>query len=402
MKQTETKVLMFGWELAPENSGGLGVACYGLAKGLADCGVKISFALPRKMKGKVNFMKILDHKLHGVQITAIRTRMGAYMFEGEYQAWRSRGMGEELKMYGKTLFDEAMRFGEMAVSWSKSQNHDVIHVHDWMTYPAGINARKVSGRPLVAHVHATEYDRTGGNVNSMIADAEYRGLNSADRVIAVSEYTKNVVRKYYGVDGEKIHVVHNGVDFDEFTPVVMRKLFPKSKVALYVGRLTFQKGVEYFLRAARRVLVYEPNIMFVVVGEGDMYERLMWKACELGVGHRVVFAGFQTGLALRACYQMADVFVMPSVSEPYGIVALEAIASGIPAVISKQSGVSETVENVFKVDFWDTEKMADMITTILAYPKLAKEMSRMAKREAAKLTWNEAARKTLAVYRELL
>jgi len=305
-------------------------------------------------------------------------------------------------MYGGSLYDEAIRYGEMASYWSKSQPHQVIHAHDWMTYPAALQARGVSGKPVVAHIHATEYDRTGGRVNSLIAEMEYEGLNKADRVIAVSEYTKRTVERYYGVPSERIVVVHNGVDLQEFEPLKIKKLFPKDKVVLFVGRLTYQKGVSYFLQAAKKVLVTEPNSIFLVVGHGDMYESLMMEAASLGIGNRVVFGGFLGGDKLRSCYQMADVFVMPSVSEPYGIVALEALAAGTPAVISNQSGVSEALKNVCKVDFWNTTEMAELISGLLADPKLAQKMANKAKAEVAKQTWESAAQKTMQVYRDLV
>jgi len=402
MYQINPQILMFGWELPPHNSGGLGVACYGLAKGLSAKGVKIAFALPRKLGVDSPFMKILDHNLHGVEVTAINSLLTAYMDRGRYTEYLSAERVEQMRLYGGSIYDEAMRFGEMAAAWSKSQPHDVIHSHDWMTYPAGVKARYVSGKPLVAHIHATEFDRTGGNVNSQIAEIEYQGLNAADRVIAVSNYTKGIVHRHYGVDNEKIEVVHNGVDMSDFDPMDIRRLFPNDKIVLFVGRLTFQKGLEYLLQAAGKVLTYEPNTIFLVVGNGDMYERLVMEAAGRGVGHRVVFAGYQSGERLRACYQMADVFVMPSISEPYGIVALEALAAGTPAVISKQSGVSETLNHVYKVDFWDTDKMAEKIVMLLQYPAMADEMVRQARREAAEMTWERAAGKTLAVYQSLM
>ena len=394
---------MFGWELPPHNSGGLGVACYGLAKGLSSHGVQIAFALPRRLKSNIRFMNLLSHRLQNVNVTAIDSLLQSYMTEDEY--WRLlkySSSEEDLTLYGNTLFDEAMRFAEMARTWSKSHQHNLIHAHDWMTYQAAMKAKDVSGKPWVAHIHATEYDRTGGRVNSRIADLEYRGLNSADKVIAVSNYTKDMVNRYYGVPLSNIEVVHNGIDLVDFQPSDIKKLFPKDKIVLFVGRLTYQKGVDYFLESAQKVLKDHPDTIFLVVGHGDKYEELIMKSAQLGISHKVMFPGFLTGKQLRSCYHMADVFVMPSVSEPYGIVALEALAAGTPTVISKQSGVSETLSHVFKVDFWDTSKMARMISTILDYPSLSAEMARMARREAGTLTWSKAAQKTISVYRSVL
>jgi glycosyltransferase involved in cell wall biosynthesis len=396
------KVLMFGWELPPHNSGGLGVACHGLAKGLSDHGVNISFALPRQMSVNINFMNILSHDLQGVEVTAINSLLQSYMNQVEFNR-QSRNIREErLRLYGRNLYEEALRFGEMAASWSRSQPHHVIHTHDWMTYPAGMRAKRISGQPFVAHIHATEYDRTGGQVNTQIAELEYQGLHAADRVIAVSNYTKEVVNRYYGVPKEKVTVVHNGVDLNDFSPVVMKNLFPNDKIVLFVGRLTMQKGAEYLLRAAQKVLAVRPDTIFLMVGSGDLEHKLIMDAAYMGIGNKVVFPGFMKGDKLRACYQMADAFVMPSVSEPYGIVALEALAAGTPTIISNQSGVGENLTNVHKVDFWDTQKMAEKILTVLDYPGLAREMAAQAKMEAAEMTWQAAAGKVVQVYQELM
>lgn len=396
------EVLMFGWELPPHNSGGLGVACYGLTKGLSRQGVPIAFALPRRLQVHVPFMKLLSHDLQGVKITAINSLLEAYATEIAYQDHLTTLDQRSLRLYGQSMYEEALRFGDMAASWSQAQPHNLIHAHDWMTYPAALRAKRVSGRPWVAHIHATEYDRTGGSVNQQIADIEYQGLNSADKVIAVSQYTKDIVNRYYGVPLEKINVVHNGVDLVDFEPSDIKRLFPQDKVVLFVGRLTFQKGVEYFLQAAQETLVRNPNTIFLVVGHGDMYQKLVMQAASLGIAHRVVFPGFLSGEKLRECYQMADVFVMPSVSEPYGIVALEALATSTPAIISKQSGVAESLSNVFKVDFWDVKQMSQMISTLLTYPRFAQEMASLAQREAKALTWDKAAQKTIQVYQDIL
>lgn len=396
------QVLMFGWELPPYNTGGLGVACYGLAKGLSQQGVGISFAMPRQLSINIDFMQLLSHQLQGVQITAINSLLHSYINESEYFSLVSNMRDEKLRLYGRSLYEEAIRFGDMAAAWSSHQPHQIIHSHDWMTYPAGMRAKKVSGKPWVAHIHATEYDRTGGNVNTQIAELEYQGLNQADRVIAVSNYTKEMVNRYYGVPNEKITVVHNGVDMSDFSPMAVRDLFPNDKIVLFVGRLTMQKGVEYLLRAAQKVLAVEPKTIFIVAGSGDLEYKLIMDAACMGIGQRVIFPGFLSGDKLRSCYQMADVFVMPSISEPYGIVALEAIANGTPAIISKQSGVGESLKNVMKVDFWDTNKMSELILTVLNYPKLAEEMAFQARREAERMTWDQAAIKVRNVYASLL
>jgi glycosyltransferase involved in cell wall biosynthesis len=304
-------------------------------------------------------------------------------------------------MYGTTLYDEALRFGHAAAAWAKSEHFNLIHAHDWMTYPAGMTASAISGKPWVAHIHATEFDRTGGHVDQRIADLEYQGLTSANKVIAVSNYTKGIVAHEYGVKPDKIVVVHNGVDPADFDASDVRRVFPNDHIVLFVGRLTFQKGVEYFLRSAQCTLKHHPNTVFIIAGDGDMYFRHIMESAALGLSQRVIFAGHVTGQKLSSLYHMADVFVMPSVSEPYGIVALEAIASGVPCVVSKTSGVCEAVKNVYQVDFWNTDQIGQTISNILSYPASAGEMTQQAKRELDCLTWNNAAVKTLSVYDSL-
>jgi len=395
-------VLMFGWELPPYNTGGLGVACYGLARGLSQQGVNIAFALPRRLQQHVPFMNILSHRLQGVSVTAINSLLAEYATAQSYSFIEPQRYREHVATYGLSLYDEAQRFSQMATVWSQTQSHQLIHSHDWMTYPAGMSAAKVSGNPLVVHVHATEFDRTGGYVDSRIAEIEYQGMQKADKIIAVSNYTKNVIIDHYAVSPEKITVVHNGVDPVDFTPQDIRRVFPHDNIVLFVGRLTFQKGVDYFLRMSKKVLSDLPNTVFLVVGDGDMYQQLIMQAASMGIANRVIFTGFLKGAKLKSVYQMADVFVMPSVSEPYGIVALEAIASGTPTVISKQSGVSENLKSVYKVDFWDVDQMASTVSHILTYPSLANEQALKAKREVKALTWEKAAQKTVAVYSSLL
>ena len=298
-------------------------------------------------------------------------------------------------------YTEALRFGKLAEKWSKTVSHQVIHAHDWMTYPAAMKASKKSHKPWVAHIHATEYDRTGGYINPQIAQIEYEGLNAADQVIAVSDYTQKVIKKRYGVSQKKITVVHNGVDAIDFAPRDIKKIFPNDNVVIYVGRLTFQKGVDYFLQMAKEVLHKHPKTVFVIVGDGDMYQRHMLEAARLGISNRVIFTGFLSGEKLKNMYHMADAFVMPSVSEPYGIVALEAIATGTPAIISNQSGVSESIRHALKVDFWDVQRMAYLTNQVLSNKQKAAQLAKLARREIANMTWDKAASQTMQVYKYL-
>lgn len=394
------EVLMFGWELPPNNSGGLGVACYGMAKGLSLQGIPVAFALPKRFSTHVPFMQILSHDLQGIEVFGINSLLHEYATEQSYKEFITQH--NITAHYGNSLYDETLRYSELAAVWAKNHTHDLIHAHDWLTYSAGMKAKSVSGKPLIAHVHATEYDRTGGSVNGRIAEIEYEGLRVADKVITVSHYTKNIVNRYYNVPLEKIHVVHNGIDPITFEPQVIRQLFPNKKIVLFVGRLTFQKGVEYFLDAAKEVLKTDPETLFLIVGDGDLYQELVLKAASLNIAENVIFAGFLTGEKLQACYEMSDVFVMPSVSEPYGIVALEALASGTPTIISKQSGVSESIAHAMKIDFWDTRKMAYMISTLMRYPKLAKKLAQKAQSELQRQNWEQTAKKIITVYEQVM
>jgi glycosyltransferase involved in cell wall biosynthesis len=398
MQPEEASVLMFGWELPPFNSGGLGVACYGLARGLSKRGVSVSFGLPKPLPAHIAFMRLMDYSSPGFEVTGINSHLVSYQTNQHYLKAKPKWAG----IHGKDIYEEAHLFARKAEAWSKVTPHNLIHAHDWMSYPAAMRASKVSGKPFLAHVHATEFDRTGGYVDERIAGVEYHGLKSADHIIAVSNYTKDTISKHYSISPTKISVVHNGIDTKDFEPISLRTIFPEDHVVLYVGRLTFQKGVKYFLEAAAKVLEEVPNTIFLVVGDGDMYQQHILEAAGLRIGHRVIFTGFLGGDQLRSAYQMADVFVMPSVSEPYGLVALEAIASGTPTIISKQSGVAETIQHVFKLDFWDTNKMASTIEQALLFPNQARDFNRLAQIELGKLSWDQSAAKTLAIYQQFL
>jgi glycogen synthase len=399
----QIRVLMYGWELPPNNTGGLGVACYGLAKGLTATGTQISFGMPQQLPQNVPFMEILNHGIHNMSVMAFNSALTPYaplyphnqlLTPSDY---RSLGL-----VNGPSMYEESLKFADIASTWGRTQNHHLIHAHDWMTFPAAVKTKRISGKPFVAHIHATEYDRTGGNVDGRIAHVEYQGLQAADKVITVSEYTKNIVHDRYAVPKDKISVVYNGVDSVDFDAGDIRRIFPHDHIVLFVGRLTFQKGVDYFLRAAQEVLQKHPNTVFIVVGTGDMYQKLIMDAAHLGISQRVIFAGFLKGMKLRTLYKMADVFVMPSVSEPYGIVALEAIAAGTPVIISKHSGVAETITHALPVDFWDTQKMARLISLTLSYPAYSRELALHAKDELKHLTWDHAAQKVQAIYQDVL
>ena len=394
---------MYGWELPPQNSGGLGTACYGLSKGLCGLGAKVNFVLPKKFNHSLDFMKVWDTNLTDKHFNswAVNAMLKAYATNKSYQEWMRSMSKEELKMRvrGNNLIEEANRYGKIAGKWAKKLPHEVIHAHDWMTFPAGLEAKKWSGKPFVAHVHATEFDRCAGEqVNGEVAEIEYQGVQKADKVVTVSEFTKRKVVDKYKVSEDKVEVVHNGVDAKEYPLSFLPKLLPGYQIVLFVGRLTIQKGADHLLKAVPMVLKAMPKTMFVFVGDGDMRQQLIMESASLGVSHRVFFPGFFRGAELRHLYQAADVFVMPSVSEPFGIVPLEAMANQKPVIISKQSGVAEVVSHALKVDFWDVNRMAELIIASLRWPEMRSEMARNGYREVESQTWERAAEKMMGVY----
>ncbi|MFV1917247.1 MAG: glycosyltransferase family 4 protein [Patescibacteria group bacterium] len=386
------KVLMLGWEFPPFNSGGLGVACLGLAKALAQEGVKITFVLPKKQKVEVDFMQLMFANLEEIEKLAA--------------AYTTGSMDEKVLDTGFGFVTQANLFGQRVAKLALKCKADIIHSHDWLTFPAGIAAKTVLKKPLVAHVHSTEFDRTGGHFpNPAVYKIEKNGLIKADKVISVSNFTKNILVDKYGISHDKVDVIHNGVD--KFTPKDLPPaLAPLKdmgyKIVLYLGRITLHKGPEYFLRAAKRVSEYEPKVIFVVVGDGDMQEQMMNEAANLGILDKVIFTGFLRGDEKDRIYQSADLYVLPSVSEPFGITPLEAIANGTPAIVSKQSGVSEVLNHVLKVDFWDTEDMANKIIGVLEYPSLVSDLRAESSKELPKINWHESARKTIGIYEQLV
>ena len=395
------KVLMFGWEFAPIYSGGLGVACAGLTKGLVSNNVDVTFVIPKKkgdVQTHVNLVSAAEI-MEKIKTICVDSPLRAYMTSKSYEELKSGAhQNYSDSLYGANLFDEVHRYSESAKEIARNETFDVIHAHDWMTFRAGINAKKVSGKPLVVHVHATEFDRTGGNgVNQHVYDIEHEGLHHADKVITVSHYTKKMVERHYGVNPEKIEVVHNAVDWD-FHNAEAPKISDNDKIVLFLGRITLQKGPDYFVEMAKKVSELVPNAKFVVAGSGDMEARMIMRAAELGIGDKMLFAGFLKGADIERAYKMADVYVMPSVSEPFGITPLEAIKHGTPAIISKQSGVSEILKNTIKIDFWDIDRMADVVAGVLKYPPLRETMSEEGLKELKNINWGNSARKCLEVY----
>lgn len=392
---------MFGWEFPPYNSGGLGTACLGLTKALARSGAGVVFVLPKKMNIKAGFMKMV---FGDCDCVAIDSPLRPYITSSAY----SKEFGGAA-VYGANLFQEVARYGEQASRIARQEKFDVIHAHDWLAILAGLQAREVSGKPLVIHVHATEFDRTGGNgLNQCVYEIEKRGVMEADRVIAVSGFTKNILVNHYDVDPDKVEVVHNGVDADDYQNEisVSDKLTGlKSagyKIILFVGRITIQKGPDYFLRAAKRALEFDNKLIFVMGGSGDMERQMIEEAARLEISDRVLFTGFLRGAERITMFKEADLFVMPSISEPFGLLPLEVLLFGTPVLISKQSGVSEVLTHALKVDFWDIDEMVNMILAVINHKVLQRQLGDEGQKEARKSDWLRAAKRCINIYNDLI
>ncbi len=385
---------MYGWEFPPHSSGGLGTACYGLTRSLSKKGAKITFVLPY-YPGTSDFLDIISAN---ITFKRVNSPLRPYLSAARYGFLREGGSIPTI--YGESLFDEVHRYAEEAKRIAAETEFEIIHCHAWMTFMAGIFSKNLKGKPLIVHVHSTEFDRTGGNsVNQHVYDIERRGMEEADAVIAVSNYTKNMIVRHYGIPEGKIRVVHNAVDQKLPAAKLPEK---REKVVLFLGRITLQKGPDYFLYAAKRVLEYYPNVKFILAGKGDMEHFIIEKAAELGIAKNVLFAGFLKGEEVERAYRMADLYVMPSVSEPFGITALEAIQSGTPILISKQSGVSEVVTHALKADFWDVNDLAGKIIAVLRYRALPHVLREHASQEIARFTWDDPAQKCIDIYHEIL
>ncbi|MFH1510280.1 MAG: glycosyltransferase family 4 protein [Candidatus Woesearchaeota archaeon] len=399
------RVLMFGWEFPPYSMGGLGTACHGLTRGLVCQGVDVTFVIPKASgefkKSHVDIV-VADNVGRNITIKEVDSLLVPYITSDAYVE-RLKHLGSTRNcassIYGSNLYQEVYRYSEKAKHIASGDRFDVIHCHDWMTYPAGIKAKEVTGLPLVVHIHATEFDRTGGNPNQVVYETEREGFHAADKILAVSNFTKQKVVYHYGIDPAKVEVVHNGVEFAEQVPGP--RIEKRDKVVLFLGRITIQKGPEYFLYAARMVLNIEKNVKFVVVGTGDMESFMIEKAAELGIADKVLFAGFLRGKDIERAYRMADLYVMPSISEPFGITPLESMSNGTPVIISKQSGVSEVISHCLKVDFWDVHELANKIVSVLRYEELHSCLKEHGSMEVSKFNWNKPALKCIDAYRQV-
>lgn len=405
LQHVKTRILMFGWEFPPFNSGGLGVACLGLTKALFELGAQVIFVMPKKLDIKTPWAKVVFADETELDVRAINSPLRAYVTSKSYVR-----EGENAGIYGDDLMSEVRRYAAAGASIARAESFDVIYAHDWLSFGAGIEAKRATGKPLIVHVHATEFDRCGGpwGINKDVYAVEKEGMEAADVVIAVSEMTKDIIVRQYGIPAGKVRVVYNGID-EHTAPSAGAKL-PRLRalknsgyrLVLFLGRVTLQKGPDYFLRAAKRVLERNPRVLFILSGAGDMESSSMRLAAELGISGHVFFTGFLHGPERHEVYEAADLFVMPSVSEPFGITALEAMKQGTPVLISKQSGVSEVVRHALKVDFWDVDEMANKILSVVGYPGLREALAENAAREAEHLTWEDAARKVRGIVHELV
>lgn len=396
------RILMFGWELPPFNSGGLGVACFELARTLSSFGVPITFVLPRAQAIKAPFLKLLFAGKGDFKVKGVKTSLYPYI----HSPRKGAGLNSD-KYFDRELLREVQRYGKSARKIAKEEEFEIIHAHDWLSFPAGAEAKKVSGKPLIVHVHATEFDRCGGeHVDPEVFEIEKAGLTCADKIIAVSELTKRTLVRHYGVSAKKIEVAHNGVSSASSSRLTEDIFAPLKKagykVVLFLGRITLQKGPDYFLKAAQKVLKINPKTIFVVGGTGDMERQIIAESARLGIADKVLFTGYVKSEAVGQIYRSADLYVMPSVSEPFGIVALEALSNKTPVIISKQSGVSETVDHALKVDFWDTDEMANKIHAVISNKSLSRCLREHGKIEAQKNSWHKTAKKCVNVYKSVL
>ena len=427
---------MFGWEFPPHIAGGLGTACYGMTRGLARNEVDVTFVVPhaygdedQRFTHVVNASDVealygstgsgADDVLQKMSFIHIDSNMVPYISPEEYETYHEQYVKSGQRVwsttdawkqrytfsgkYGANLMEEVARYAVVAAQVAKDLEgqFDVIHAHDWLTYYAGIAAKRVSGKPLVVHMHATEYDRSGENVNTQVYAIERAGMHAADRVIAVSNLTRNIVINKYGVPADRVVTVHNAVRFAENSGAAPERGVD-DKIVTFLGRITYQKGPDYFVEAAAKVLKRVPNVRFVMAGSGDMMNHVIRRVARRGIADRFHFPGFQKGKQVYEMLKASDVYIMPSVSEPFGISPLEAMQMGVPSIISKQSGCAEILHNVIKTDYWDIDAMADAIHSIITYPAMYNQLREEGLKEVAQITWDKAGQKVIDIYNKVL
>ncbi len=387
-------ILMLGWELPPYNSGGLGVACYHMAKALAYRGTKIDFVVPHKASyPDINFMKVRC----ATDIPLFDFGSGAYSSE-DIDNSPANNMRQIQKKY--------IKYVEKLVTKTKP---DVIHAHDWLTMEAGTRAKALTGAPLIVHVHATEFDRSGGDRgNPLVHEIEYEGLVMADRIIAVSNITKDIIVSRYKIPADKIEVVHNGFDvmdlddgyvYDKRSYKYLEALKQEGyTIVATMTRFTVQKGLTHFIRAAARASEKYDKLAFLIAGDGEQKNELIELAADLGIADKIFFTGFVRGKQWRDTYSAADMFIMSSVSEPFGLTALEAAHHGNALSITYQSGVGEVLRSVFRYDFWDEDRLADQIVGVAASQALKSSMQQNVQEEYGSISWNDVAKNCMHMY----
>ncbi len=416
------KALMFGWEFPPHILGGLGTASYGLTRGMWQCGdMDITFVIPKPWGDEDrSFANIIgasqvpvawrdpsreyvESRIGNVMDPDLYFRLRSNIY-ADFNYMRTNDLGciEFSGRYPDNLLEEINNYSITAGVIARTLDFDIIHSHDWLTYPAGIHAKQVTGKPLVIHVHATEFDRSRGKPNPTVFGIEKDGMNNADHIICVSNLTRDTVINNYGIDPAKVTTVHNAV-----TPLTPEQLNvpehkSKEKVVTFLGRITMQKGPEYFVEAAAKVLKNNHNVRFVMAGSGDMMDKMVALAAERGIADRFHFPGFQKGKQVYEMLKASDVYIMPSVSEPFGISPLEAMQMGVPSIISKQSGCAEILNHVIKTDYWDIDAMADAINSIVTYPAMYEQLREDGLEEVNKITWDKAGQKVIDIYNKVL
>jgi Glycosyltransferase len=418
------KALMFGWEFPPHILGGLGTASYGLTRGMASCGdMDITFVIPKPWGDEDrSFLKIIGANCTPVawrdhQWDYVNQRIGHCMNPQDYYDLRDHiyadfnymhhlndlGCIEFSGRYPENLLEEINNYSIVAGVIARTYPFDVIHSHDWLTYPAGIHAKQITGKPLVIHVHATDFDRSRGNVNPQVFAIEKDGMNWADHIICVSDLTRKTVIEKYQIDPRKVSTVHNAVEpISPETEAIEPKKNTKDKVVTFLGRITMQKGPEYFVEAAHRVLSKTKDVRFVMAGSGDKMNDMIKLASARGIADRFHFTGFLKGKQVYEMLKSSDVYIMPSVSEPFGISPLEAMQVGVPSIISLQSGCAEILSNVIKINYWDIEAMADAIYSIVTYPAMYDHLKEEGKKEVDQIVWEKAGRKVIDIYQQVL
>ncbi|GAB6394384.1 MAG: 4-alpha-glucanotransferase [Bacteroidales bacterium] len=417
------KALMFGWEFPPHILGGLGTASYGMTRGMAaQPDMDITFVIPKPWGDEDrSFLKIIGAcqvpiVWYDVQPDYLKSRLGKSADTQKYYDFRNHiyadfryryvndlGCMEFSGRYPDNLLEEINNYSIVAGVIARTEQFDIIHSHDWLTYPAGIHSKMVSGKPLVIHVHATDYDRSRGNVNPDVYGIEKNGMDNADHIITVSNLTRQTVIEKYHQHSSKVTTVHNAVE--PLSPdilAIQNKKGVKDKIITFLGRITMQKGPEYFVEAAAKVLAKAPGVRFVMAGSGDMMNQMIRLAARRDISDRFHFTGFMKGKQVYEVLKASDVYVMPSVSEPFGISPLEAMQCGVPSIISKQSGCAEILDYAVKVDYWDIEAMADAMYAIITYPAMHKFLQEEGKKEVDNIKWEYAGRKIRRIYDQLV